>query len=193
MTNLAHKYEDERRTEMLDGVIYMMATPGLRHHIVSNAIYKIFDRYLHRKSCMAFSDGFKVFLTENDRSVPDAMVVCNKDIIKNDGVYGAPDLIVEILSPSTAKRDRSYKKNLYESCGVKEYWIVDASSLSIEVYWLVDRKYILHNIFTILPEYEKRDMPAEKLAEFPLQFKTPLFDDLTIDLQEIFQDIREDE
>ena len=64
MTNLAYSYEDERRPEMLDGVIYMMATPGLKCHLVPNAVYKIFNRHLRGKKCMAFSDGLKVFLTE---------------------------------------------------------------------------------------------------------------------------------
>lgn len=64
------------------------------------------------------------------------MVVCNKDIIKKDGVHGVPDLIVEVISPSTAKKDKGYKKDLYETCGVKEYWLVDTDNRSIEVYLL---------------------------------------------------------
>jgi Uma2 family endonuclease len=193
MANLAYEFQDELTTEMLDGVIYMMAKPTIPHFRIKRRITGIFERYLKGKKCDVFDDSVTVFLTERDEVVPDISVVCNKDIIETKGVCGVPDLIVEILSPSTAKNDRNYKKFLYEQCGVKEYWIVDINSFSIEAYWLEDGKYILHNIFTILPGYEKRHMSAEKLAEFPLQFKTSLFDDLIIDLKEIFQDIREEE
>ena len=191
MTNLAYSYENERRTEMLDGVIYMMATPIINHYRVKAKILEIFRNYLKGKSCDVFDDSVSVFLTETDRVVPDVTVVCKKDIVREKGVVGVPDLIIEILSPSTSKHDRGYKMSLYERCGVKEYWIVDTNGLSIEVYWLADGKYTLHNIFTILPDYVKEDMSAERLAEFPTQFKTSLFDDLIIDLEEVFEDVRE--
>ena len=77
-----------------------------------------------------------VHLSENDCVIPDVMIVCNSDIIKDNAIYGAPDLIVEVLSPGTEKRDRGYKKDLYERCGVREYWIVDPVSLTVEVYLL---------------------------------------------------------
>ena len=191
MANLAYRYEDERPTEMIDGVIYMMASPRMNHVFVGKNIVRIFDRYLRGKRCDVFGDPAMVFLTENDRVVPDVTVVCNKDIIKGDGIVGVPDLIVEILSPSTAKHDRGRKKNLYERCGVKEYWIVDIEKRFIEVYRLMDGKYTLHDVFAILPDYDKKMMTPEKLAEYPTQFKTSLFDDLIIDLEEVFEDVIE--
>jgi len=190
MTNLAYRYEDERPTEMLDGVIYMMASPGLKHIRVSENIVQIFRKYFKGKRCDVFGDPAKVFLTDDDRVVPDVTVVRDKDKIKKDGVYGAPDLIVEILSPSTSKRDKTYKKSLYERCGVKEYWIVGVEGFEIEAYWLVDGKYQLNNIYTLLPDWAKRDMTEERIAEYPTQFKTSLFDDLIIDLEEVFEDVR---
>ncbi|MDR2182843.1 MAG: Uma2 family endonuclease [Clostridiales bacterium] len=192
MTNLAYRIQDELTTEMLDGVIYMTAKPNVPHFRVKRRIVGIFERYLKGKKCDVFDDSITVFLTPKDEVVPDISVVCNEDIIETKGVCGAPDLIAEILSPSTAKHDKGYKKSLYERCGVKEYWIVDAGSMSIEVYWLVDGKYMLHNLYTLLSNHEKRHFSEERLAQFPTQFKTSLFDDLTIDLEEIFQDIREE-
>jgi len=174
---------------MLNGVIYAMANPILNHVRVNRNITAIFNLYFKDKRCEVFGDSAKVFLTEKDKVVPDISVVCNKDILKDKGIYGAPDLIVEILSPSTSKRDKGYKKDLYERCGVKEYWLADVDKLLIEVYRLVDEKYILHDIYTILPEYETEDMTKEQLAEFPTKFKTSLFDDLIIDLEEVFEDI----
>jgi len=189
MANLAYRYEDERPTEMLDGVIYMMATPNTRHGNVGENISYIFKRYLKSKRCRVYTGSTSVFFTENDRVIPDVMVVCNRDIIKEKGVFGAPDIIVEILSPSTSKNDKGYKKSLYEKHGVKEYWIVNPCSFEIEVYWLADGKYQLNNVYTILPDYVKREMTEERIAEYPTTFKTSIFDDLVIDLDEVFEDV----
>ena len=132
--NLA--YQEEPREELLGGRIYMMSSPTVNHSQIASNIYYAFRSYLKGKTCRPFNDGVDVYLTENDRVIPDAMIVCNKNIIRLDGIHGAPDLVVEVLSPGTAKNDRGYKKNLYETAGVKEYWIVDPISHSIEVYIL---------------------------------------------------------
>lgn len=71
------------------------------------------------------------------------MIACNRDIIKNNGVYGAPNLIVEVLPPSTATNDKGYKKDLYGKFCVGEYWIVDILSRSINVYLLKDETYTI--------------------------------------------------
>ena len=119
--NLA--YQEEPREELLNGKIFMMASPSVNHSTVASNIYYAFRTYLKGKTCRAFNDGVDVYLTEDDRVIPDVMIVCNKNMIALDGIHGAPDLIVEVLSPSTAKNDRGYKKDLYEQSGVKEYWI----------------------------------------------------------------------
>jgi len=103
--------------------------------------------YLKGKTCRAFGDGVDVYLTENDRVIPDAMIVCNKNIIKLDGIHGAPDLIVKSSPREPPKKTRATKKNLYETAGVKEYWIVEPIAHSIEVYLLADGKFILDEIF----------------------------------------------
>jgi len=112
-------YQEEPREELLHGEIYMMSSPSVNHSQTASNIYYALRSFLKGKPCRAFNDGVDVFLTENDRAIPDAMIVCDKTIIKNNGVHGAPDLVVEVLSPSTAKNDRGYKKELYEKSGVK--------------------------------------------------------------------------
>ena len=77
------------------------------------------------------------------------MIVCNKDIIKNRGIMGAPDLIIEVLSPGTTERDRGYKKGLYEKCGIKEYMIVDIGNRTIDAYYLNENKYSVKQVFTL--------------------------------------------
>ena len=107
-TNLA--YQEEPREELLNGKIVMMPSPSVNHSIVASNIYYVFQTYLKGKTCRAFNDGVDVFLTENDRVIPDVMIVCRKDIIKPDGIYGAPELVVEVLSPALRRTIKDTKK-----------------------------------------------------------------------------------
>lgn len=127
-------------------------------------------------------------MTDKDRFVPDMMVVCDRDKIRRNGVYGAPDLVVEVLSPSTAKNDKGYKKTVYESSGVPEYWIVDPVGRSIEVYLLQDSRYVLDNIYTLYPAEELEEMMDDEKAVVMTEFKCHLCDDLVIRLEDIFND-----
>ena len=186
--NLA--YQDEQREEVINGtVIAMSPSPTWNHVAVAGNIYGIFRSYLKGKKCTPIQDGFDLYLTEKDVFIPDMMVVCNRSKIKRTGVYGAPDLVVEILSPSTAKNDRGYKKDVYEACGVPEYWIVDASQRSIEVYLLQGKRYILDNIYTLYPAEELEEMTDEEKAAMVTKFTCHLYDDLTIRLDDIFSDL----
>ena len=177
------------RYEMLDGRVRAMAPQSSNHKIVADNLYRIFSTALRGKKCMAFADGMDVKLTETDKVVPDMIVVCNRDIIKSHAVHGAPDLLVEVLSPSSVKRDRGYKKDLYERCGVKEYWIVDTNRLSVEIYTLAEGKLEFHNLFEIIPEDEFNVMDEEERAEIVYEFSPFLFPEINIELSEIFEDM----
>ena len=185
MVNLA--YKDEVRKEMLDGrIVAMSPSPGMNHVTTAGNILYIFKNYLKGKQCKAYSEA-DVYLTPKDRVVPDVMIVCNKDIIKQKGIYGAPDLIVEILSPSTANRDRGYKKKLYEKCGVKEYWLVDTDSQSIEVYLLKDGIFELDKVYNLFPDYMLEDMTEEEINDIIKEFTTSLFSDMIIKVEDVFE------
>jgi len=189
MGNLAYKY-DEIPYEILDGVkIYMLARPSTNHNTVILNLSMIFGPFLKNKKCKAFFDGVDVYLTENDIVIPDFMVVCNRNIINKKGIYGAPDLIVEVLSPGTEKNDRGYKKNLYQQCGVKEYWIIDSEKRSIEVYLLTDGQYELKDVYIIYPDYELESMTEEEKGQIITKFKTSLYDDLIVSLDDVFDDM----
>ncbi len=180
-------YQEEFREELLDGKIVMMSSPSVNHNRTAGNIYHIFRNYLKGKKCEAFSDGVDVYLTEKDRVIPDGMIVCNKDIIKPDGIHGAPDLVVEVLSPSTAKNDKGYKKDLYEKSGVKEYWIVEPNMRSIEAYLLSDGKYELDGFYGLFPNIfgiTKKEREESK-KEIPVS----LYSDFCIPLEEIFQNL----
>ena len=185
MENLA--YQDPVWEELIDGkVVAMSPRPTINHSRIMGNIYNLFFNYLKVKQCETFADGVDLYLSEKDRVIPDMMVVCNSDIIKKDGVYGAPDLIVEVLSPSTAKRDRGYKKDLYERSGVKEYWIVDPMNKAIETYLLKNGKFVFDNLYSLYPDCDLKRMTSEEIAKILTEFKCSLYDDLTISIKKVF-------
>ena len=197
MDNLA--YIDDRnikiKTELIDGKIFMMSPrPRVEHATVCTNIASEFRSYLKGKTCRAFCDGVDVFLDENNRFVPDTMIVCNPDIIKHDGIHGAPDLVVEVLSKTTAKNDRSKKKYTYAKYGVKEYWIVDVWSKSVEVYYNQDSWFILDNIYYYLTDEEIAENHAlanddkNKLTIYT-DIKVSVCDNLVIKVKDIFENI----
>ena len=183
--NLA--YQDEAWEELIGGrIVAMSPRPTFNHNRVAFNIAYLFERYLRKKKCTAIADGTDLFLTEDDRFVPDVMIVCDPDKIRNDGVHGAPDLVVEVLSPSTAKNDRSYKKDVYERCGVREYWIANPADKTVEQYLLRDGKFSLHEIYAILPDWMLAKMKPEEREKVAESFRCSLFDDLVISLEDIF-------
>ena len=183
--NLA--YKEEPREELLGGRTYMMSSQTVNHSQIASNIYYAFRSYLKGRTCRPFNDSVDVYLTENDRVIPDAMIVCNKNIIKLDGIHGAPDLIVEVLSPGTTKKDKGYKKNLSETAGVKEYWIVDPITHSIEVYILTDGKFILDEVYALYPAGAGvTDIEREETKK---EIQVSLYNDFCISLEEIFKDL----
>jgi len=187
-TNLA--YQDEPWEELIGGkIVAMSPRPSARHNTVSDNLFYIFRHYLHKKRCRPLSDGWELHLTETDHFVPDMMVVCDPSKIKSLFVQGPPDLVVEVLSPSTAKRDKGYKKQAYESCGVREYWIVNAVDKSVEQYLLEDGRLVLNEVYTLYPDELLEAMAPEERAAIPTSFKCSLFDDLDIELEEVFYQV----
>ena len=187
--NLAPVLCDEPRTELIDGKVTAMSPDGTAYHnwIIVN-LSRIFSSYLMGKPCRPFGDGMKLYLTEKDHFIPDFMIVCNKDKIKRGGhhVEGAPDLVVEVLSPGTARKDRLYKKNVYERCGVREYWIVSPLERSVEQYVLENGAFTLRDIYYHYPAYALEDMTEEEKAELVTEIRCTLFDDLSVGLSDLF-------
>lgn len=183
--NLA--YQEEFREELIDGKTVMMSPrPSFNHNQVSYNIATLFANYLKGKKCTPIADGMALYLNDENHFVPDFMVVCNPDKIKNDGIYGAPDLVVEVLSPSTMKNDRGRKKNVYAQYGVLEYWLVSPGDKSIEVYCTDGSEFVLYDIYTLRPDWELAKMTEKERSEVVTHFKCSLFDDLDISLEDIF-------
>lgn len=182
--SLAH--QEEIREELLGGEFVMMSPAALNHVLIAGNIYHIFAGYLHGKECTPIADGALVFLTEQEHFIPDFMVVCDRNKIGADGIHGAPDLVVEILSPSTAQNDRRHKKEVYERCGVKEYWIVSPGDRTVEQYLLREGKFILNQTYADYPDWMLRQMTPEAQAAVVKAFQCSLYDDLIISLGDVF-------
>lgn len=182
--NLA--FQEAWPEELIDGKITAMSPVAPNHSLTAGNIYTIFKNHLKKRKCTPIFDGVMVYLTEDDRFIPDVMVVCDRDKIKADGVYGAPDLVVEVLSFSTMKNDRTRKKDVYGQCGVREYWLVSPGDKFVEVYRADGTGFILHDIYALLPDWQLARMSDEERAAVVTHFKCSLFDDLDISLEDVF-------
>ena len=120
---------DEHRVELIDGVIYDMSSPSSIHQIISLQLCIRFDQYIknHKGNCIPFLAPMDVQLDSNDKTIvqPDILIICDKSKIKDNLIYGAPDLVIEVLSPSTQNKDIKIKTTKYRKAGVKEYWIIN--------------------------------------------------------------------
>ena len=134
--------------ELINGILLKKSTPKPLHQAISGNVLYAIETYIRKtKIGVIFNAPIDVFLTEYNVPQPDLVYISkeNEAIIDLDeGILGVPDLVVEIISPSSVRLDRVTKKDLYESFGVKEYWIIDPNNTSIEIHTLVEKNYKLH-------------------------------------------------
>lgn len=130
---------DGERAELIDGQIYSMAPPDTRHQRILNYINTEINMYIRKNNgeCEVFPAPFAVFLNDDDMNYvePDISVICDKNKISDKGCHGAPDWIIEIISPSSRAMDYFTKLFQYQKSGVREYWIVDPIKQRITVYF----------------------------------------------------------
>ncbi len=141
-------WNDDNRYELIDGSIFNLApAPNIRHQkIVTNLIGKLYS-FLDGKTCIPFVSPIDVVLSEDTVVQPDIMIICDKSIIKEKYIEGAPEVIFEVISPSTGFKDKEIKLHLYEKYGVKEYFIVYPDEEIIEVYLLKNSKFQFPKIY----------------------------------------------
>ncbi|WP_100011764.1 type II toxin-antitoxin system prevent-host-death family antitoxin [Lentibacillus sediminis] len=166
--------DSEQRFELIDGVIYNLASPSYKHQHAVGELHGTFYNWFKGKNCVPLTSPFDVtFIKEEDNInvvQPDILVMCDKDKLDEKGKYkGTPTLVVEVLSPSTRSKDMLKKLELYKECGVREYWIVDPLNEQIWVYVLGD------NDITNSKSYKKDDT-----------VRSEVFEGLEVDLQEVF-------
>lgn len=150
-------FEDEKRYELINGELYLMSSPTTLHQKIVGEIHGQLYNYLKGKKCQVFISPLDVCLSgvrnpkkEYNVVQPDILVVCDENkITKNMGIQGAPDLIIEVLSPTSKKHDTFVKYNLYQYYGVKEYWIID-EEVGVIYQYIINEK----NIYTLPKTYE---------------------------------------
>ena len=137
----------DERIEIVDGEAVMMAPPTTAHQLISGEMFRQLANYLEGKKCRAIPAPFAVRLFEKDGDSPedvdtmvepDISVVCDSSRLDKHGCKGAPDMVVEILSPSTQRHDRLVKLGLYQRARVREYWIVNPEDQTVQVMLLDD-------------------------------------------------------
>lgn len=138
-------WEENERVEIIRGEAFLMAPPRRAHQEVSVALASQLYNFLEGKRCRVYPAPFGVRLFEREGDAPqdvdtvvepDISVVCDPGKLDAYGCKGAPDLVIEILSPSSLRHDRLVKLNLYQQAGVREYWIADPENQSVQVFLL---------------------------------------------------------
>jgi Uma2 family endonuclease len=175
------KWPDEERWELIDGVPYNMSpAPSRTHQRILGDLHRQIANYLIGKTCEVYIAPFDVRLpkgNEKDEQIdtvvqPDLVVVCDREKLDERGCKGAPDLVIEVLSPYTAGKDMKIKLALYERVGVREYWIVDPVNKTVQVYQLeIEGRYGRPGIYTDIDH-----------------IKVGLFPDLEIELSSVFRE-----
>ncbi|MDE6852441.1 MAG: Uma2 family endonuclease [Lachnospiraceae bacterium] len=175
-----------KRDEKINGVVYDMSpAPGYQHGIINNNINTVVKVGLKNSLCLVFMENldYKFHPEINDDYLcPDIMVICDRKYLKGGAYSGVPKFIVETSSPSTAKRDRLEKKDIYEKAGVEEYWIVSPNG-NVEIYYLRDGRYILEQSYILQDDPELAHYNAE--TEISLR----AFPHIKMTLGEIFEGI----
>ena len=177
---------ERRKDEKIDGVIYDMSpSPNYQHGIVNSNIHTIIKQGLKNSICLVSIENldFKYHPDKNDDYLcPDIMIVCDRKHLKGGTYSGTPKFIAETLSPSTAKRDRAEKKDIYENAGVEEYWIVSPEG-HLEIYYLKEGRYVLEESYILQNDMEEEHYNAEE------QITLRAFPHIRMTLQEIFEGI----
>lgn len=173
-------WDEDDRIEIINGEPFMMAPPSRVHQEISFEIGRQLGNYLEGKRCRVYPAPFGVRLFEKEGDGPDDVdtmvepdlsVICDHSKLDDHGCKGAPDLVIEILSPSTRRHDRLTKFNLYQRAGVREYWIVDPEDRSIQVFVLEDGRYSVKDFGTTEDH-----------------LRVNILEDCTIDLSKVFSE-----
>jgi Uma2 family endonuclease len=182
------EWDEDVRAEILNDVVYMMSPPLTIHQRIAGRLYIKIASFLEGKTCEAFIASFRVRLfpkeDKSDDTVvePDIVVVCDPSKIDERGCNGPPDLVIEILSPSTRMREKLIKYNLYLKAKVKEYWVVTPEEKMVEVYL-----YDQGGRYSVLT-FGVNDANTKENERAPEIIPVSVLAGLEIDTKDIFQD-----
>lgn len=150
----SERKKTDKRLEFIDGVIYMSPSPNIRHQEISSFLHAELYNSLKESKCKVFAAPTDVVFNnenkdEKKRVIPDLFAACNHDNFTENEYVGAPDFIIEILSPSNKSHDMITKLNLYMNFGVKEYWIIDPMENHIMIYFIDHELEIQFKLVTL--------------------------------------------
>jgi len=139
-----YSWDEGFRCELYEGALVVAESPTQRHQKILMEISGQLWQFLKDNPCSVFPSPFAVRLSEKEETVfePDIVVICDESKLGGRNFEGAPDMVIEILSPSTARMDKKLKFQKYQQAGVREYWIVDPERNLLEVNLLVNEKYM---------------------------------------------------
>ena len=176
--------------EIIGGEKFMSPAENPLHGLILFKLSKIIDNYLMKnEGGFVFTDNVDVYFPDGNIFKPDVTVITSENIkiIQWRGaIRGVPDMVVEVLSPSTRVNDLTIKKDVYESNGIKEYWIIEPWDKTVDVYILHDERYTLQNSYHKYTTEEWDALNAEEKAAYKPEIKVSVFDDLFIKVDDIF-------
>lgn len=177
--------------EIIGGEKIMAPAANTIHNALGGRLYMFIGTYLDAKDLgYCFTDSVDIHFPDGSLFKPDFSIVLkeNKQIINWSGdIYGVPDMVVEVLSYSTRKKDRTIKKDTYEANGVREYWIIDPWAKVIDVYLLRDGKYFLNDEYMLPDKESLKSMTDEERAAVKQEVPVYILDGLKISLDYIFK------
>ena len=166
--------------EIIGGEKFMAPAANLDHSDIIGRLHFCFVKYfLEHKNGYAYTDDVDVHFSDGTLFKPDLVVVLKsneKILAGRKNIYGAPDMVVEVLSYSTRRKDLTIKKDTYEAQGVKEYWIIDPRAKSVTVYLLREGKFFLEDVYILLGEKDLELLDEEEKAEVKTQVPVYILD-----------------
>ncbi len=163
---------EDKRYELMEGEFFMVTSPSTGHQNISRNIFRILDAYVRKQGLgEVYYAPLDILLSEENVLQPDILFISKErhHIITEGNIQGAPDLVIEILSPATAERDKGLKQKLYAKFGVQEYWLVDPDKKAVEVMGLAEEGF------------ESTGVYQEEAT-----LDSPLLKGISIDIREIF-------
>lgn len=175
-----YRLPSERRVELIDGTFFEMEAPNSLHQEIISILQYHFTDYVRKNkgTCKVYGSPIDVQLDQDDRTMvqPDLLVVCNRDKISRFGIYGAPDFCLEVVSPSSGKKDVLLKNYKYANAGVREYWIILPKEKKLLVYnyekdTLTPEIYSLHGTKGVGIWDNQLEIDLSEIAEAILEFE----------------------
>jgi Uma2 family endonuclease len=155
---------DEIKSEKINGIVYNMSpSGGFKHCQINGNLHLILAQQLKGSVCFVSVENFNLYFSNDDYVIPDIMLICDRSQIKRDKYRGVPRFIAETLSPSTALKDRTVKKEKYAALGVDEYWIISPRERSVEVHYLENGYYRLVASHILVDDEEDENYNADTI------------------------------